>query len=325
MNKTCDEAVTTGERSVSVNRMNDLIASHLTHLRAEGKSPDTILAARYWLTAADRKLPGGIDDVFDYELVTYLANDTWSPNTRATCWRHLVRFYRWASSGDDPWMTGNPMAGLSPPRGTRGIPNPVSDADLTYAYNESSDGWKVVIALAAFAGLRRAEICAIERRHVDAEWVRVEHGKGDKTRTIPTHPDLWQLVEPRPAGHLVYGWKLGRPVSPHRLSCLAREHFDRLGLRHVHLHMCRDWFATKQIAAGHDITEVRESMGHASVATTQIYVLVTGGQRRLAVNSLPSLAGGSPKSPSAGHGDMIPTHRPPVAVPTSKQRMEMAR
>jgi integrase len=295
--------------------MNDLIATHLTQLRAEGKSPDTILARRYWLAAADRRLPYGIDDVTPEELAAYLANPRWSPNTRAIGWRHLAGFYRWASSGPDPWLDGNPMAGMTPPRGTRGIPNPVTDKELAYAYRESSDGWKLVIALAAYAGLRRSEIATIQRRHVDAEWVRVEHGKGDKTRTVPTHPDLWQLVEARPAGHLVYGWKLGRPVAPHRLSCLAREHFDRLGLPDVHLHRLRDWFATKQIERGHDISEVRESMGHASLATTQIYVLVTGGQRRLAVNSLPSLNGHPQGSPSAGHGGMIPTHRQPANVP----------
>lgn len=307
-----------------VNMMNDLIASHLTQLKAEGLSPDTILASRYWLTAADRQLPYGIDDVTTKELATYLANDDWSPNTRATCWRHLVRFYRWASSGDDPWLTDNPMACMKPPRGTRGIPDPVTDAELAHAIAESSDGWRVVITLAAYAGLRRCELSAILRQHIDVNWVRVEHGKGDKKRRIPTHPDLWELVADRPAGHLVYGWKLHRPVTPHRLSCLAREHFDRIGLPDVHLHRFRDWFATKQIEMGHDISEIRESLGHESLATTQIYVLVTGEQRRRAVNSLPSLAGGSSKSPSAGQGDSIRTLRLPVGVPTSQQRMEAA-
>ncbi len=322
MNKIRNDPVTTRERSVSLNPMNDLIASHLTQLRAEGKSPDTILARYNVLTAADRKLPHGIDDVTPEEIVTYMANDKWSPNTRAIYWRHLAGFYRWGVAGDDPWLTGNPMAGMEPPRGTRGVPHPVTDAEWEYAYTNSNEWWQLVIALAGLIGLRAGEICALERRHVGAEWVRVEHGKGDKTRMVPMHDEFWPIVQPRPAGRLVIGWKLGQPVSRHRLTLLAREHFDKLGLPDVHLHRFRAWFATKQIQLGHDITEVRESMGHESLDTTQIYVLVTEGQRRRAVNSLPFLNGGSPKSPSTGQADMIPTHRLEANVPSSATMRE---
>ncbi len=304
--------------------MNPLIASYLTQLRAEGKSPATI-EARYWfLTAVDADLTHGICDVLPEEIAAYMAYPHWSPWTRATYYGHLASFYAYAVI-HDPRMGYNPMADMQRPAGSRGMPDPVIDAELEYAYAESDDWWRLVIGLAAYAGLRAGEICAIERRHVNAEWVRVEHGKGDKTRTIPTHPELWELVASRPEGHLIYGQKLHRPVDRHRLTLLAREHFDNLGLPHVHLHRLRAWFATKQIQLGHDITEVRESMGHASLSTTQIYVLVTGGQRRRAVNSLPSLAGGFPKSPSTGQADMIPTHRLEANVPSSAQRTEIAR
>jgi site-specific recombinase XerD len=53
----------------------------------------------------------------------------------------------------------------------------------------------------------------------------------------------------------------------------------------VTAHMLRHWFATKTYtASGNDIRAVQELLGHASVATTQIYTMVESDVKRRAVN-----------------------------------------
>lgn len=320
MNKTRNDAVTTRERSVSLNPMNPLIASYLTQLKAEGKSPATI-EARYWfLTAVDADLAHGICDVLPEEIAAYMAYEHWSPWTRATYFGHLAGFYAYAVD-HDPRMGYNPMAGMKRPPGGHGLPKPTTDEELAYAWANSDDWWKLVIALASYGGLRRAEIAVRDRDDINADWIRVEHGKGDQTRLVPTHPQVWELVESAPTGRLLRG-VFGRPVPAQRLGMLARAHFDAIGLPGMHLHGLRHYFATKLVLCGVNLMVVKELLGHATLATTQRYVHITEGQRRLAVNSLPSLNGHPAGSPSAGQADMIPTHRPPTNVPSSATMKE---
>ena len=69
-----------------------------------------------------------------------------------------------------------------------------------------------------------------------------------------------------------------KTAHPHRsgVGCWYRRH---LGL---HVHSLRHRYATKAYSAGHDIHAVRQLLGHASVATTQVYLALDDQDLRLA-------------------------------------------
>lgn len=293
--------------------MTILLGPHLAHLKARGRKPSTIEQRAYWLDKADRATDAervpyfeyGIDEATTREWLAYLSEQTWSAATRATTYGHYAGFYRWATSGYDPPLDWNPFADIERPAAAHSLPDPVSDDELEYAVGSSDDWWRFVIILAAEAGLRRAEIVNLRREDVNEERIRVRDSKGGRSREVPTSTELWQIIEPCRPGLLVRSPTRGVPISPHRMGMLARHHFDEIDLPEVHLHRFRHWFGTKLIALGVDLSIVSKLMGHASVATTMLYVLITGGQRRLAIDTLPTLNGHPSESPSTGQIDMI--------------------
>jgi len=266
--------------------MSKLLPQHLTHIRAAGYSTRTITARENVLTAADRALPDGLDTPTTDELAAWLATPTWSGWTRATYYHHLTGFYRWAATGHNPHISWDPSADLTPPKNPSDTPHPVTDAELLQALARSDDRWKLIISLAAYAGLRAAEICRQDRKEINEERVLILRGKGDKTATVPTHPEIWRLIQDRPPGLLVPGIRIAR-MTPKLLSSKARYHFDSINMPDVHLHRFRHWYATALLRNGTDIRTLQSLMRHASLQTTARYLEIADEQRRFAVSTLP--------------------------------------
>lgn len=273
---------------LGASRVEGLIRLHITYLRAENKRPQTVTARRRVLAVIDQALPYGLCNASTDELAAYFAYPSWSAWTRATYFGHAAGFYRWAAGGINPYLTLDPMASLRRPRTPRGIPNPVSTDELRYALERATTFWRRVILLAAYAGLRAGEIVALRREDVTRERVHVVDGKGGKTADVPTHPIIWQNVAGAPAGLLVAGERLGRPITRARLSLMARKFFDAIGLPDVYLHRFRHWYGTMLLRAGANMRTVQECMRHESLASTAIYTRVDSAQRVAAIASLPS-------------------------------------
>jgi integrase len=263
--------------------MSVLIELHLTYLRAAGMSANTIDDRRRLLIHADRALPLGVDTAAPDELVAYLANPDWSPATLATYFRHFAGFYRWATAGPDPWISFDPCAGLAKPRTPDSVPNPVTDEQLTTALQRSPANWATSITLAAYAGLRAGEIQRLKREHVNADYITIWHGKGNRTTAVPTHPEIWCVIEPCKPGLLVVGQR-GMQM---RFSRDQARYFRGIGLPGVHMHMFRHWFGTMLLRTGTDIRTVQTLMRHRSLQTTQGYLAVADERRVAAVAALP--------------------------------------
>ena len=264
--------------------MSVLIERYATHMRAAGLAARTIKDRTRVLTIADRELPYGIDIAADTELETWLANPAWNAWTRATYFHHLAGLYRWATGGIDPHLTFDPMAGMPAPRPPETVPRPATDEQVRTALERSPQNWATAVRLAAYAGLRTAEVQRIERADVAADYLTIRHGKGGRTDSIPTHPELWRVVEGRPDGLLVTG-RCGAVLNiPSRQS----DHFRKIGLPGVHMHMFRKWFATMLLRGGTDIETVRQLMRHKSLQTTQVYLSIASEQRVTAVAALPT-------------------------------------
>ncbi len=188
----------------------------------------------------------------------------------------------------------NPAAAAVRPKLPRSLPRPlpVEDVELLLA---SPDGGSLaglrdhaVLETLYAAGLRVSELVGLDVDDVDLEEgaVRV-FGKGGKERDVP----LGRYARDALAAYLTRGRpSLARPRSRSALflnqrggrltrqgcSKILALHVKRAGIgARVTPHTLRHSFATHLLEGGADVRVVQELLGHASVATTQIYTLVT--------------------------------------------------
>lgn len=189
-------------------------------------------------------------------------------------------------------LARDPAADLRTPKGGRRLPRVprAEDAAALLASAAGAGGARArrdlaVLELLYGCGLRVAECCGLDVGDVDLRRRRVTVlGKGAKVRRLPLHdaardavaaylrsgrPEL--LVEPTDALFLN---ARGRRCTPRDL----RRILERLPLpdgRRLHPHALRHAFATHLLDGGADLRVVQELLGHADVATTQVYTHVT--------------------------------------------------
>src|SRR5665213_571872 len=147
---------------------------------------------------------------------------------------------------------------------------------------------RALIELLYGSGLRIAEACglpfnALELANPRGPQVRVR-GKGSKERIIPLSKASVAALR----GHLVHRGELrpkdpvflgrqGEPLSPWTARRRLKGYLIKAGLPpDVTPHQLRHSFATHLLEGGADIRMIQDSLGHASLATTQIYTKVSG-------------------------------------------------
>lgn len=266
--------------------MSILLGLHITHMTAAGFSPHTTHARQRVLETADRELPYGIDVATTTELTNFMAKPNWAPWTRCTYRRHIAGFYRWAAAGDDPYISFDPSLEVPQPRTPEFVPHPATDEQLTAALERSNWRWQRAVTLAAYAGLRAAEIAAIKREHITQDTISIWQGKGNRDAILPCHPSIWKMARDLPPG-LVIPNPSGKPM---RFGGTSSAHFRRIGLPGLHIHMFRHWYATSMLRAGVDLRTLQLLMRHKNLETTAAYLLVEDEQRRFAVSTLPVLS-----------------------------------
>jgi integrase len=178
----------------------------------------------------------------------------------------------------------NPAALLSSISVVTGAPRPCPEPALRAAMLAADESVRLMIALGAGAGCRRAEIAAARRDDLEygvgGPALRI-NGKGSRERTVPIFDALAGMISRRPEGWLFpspYGGHLKPETVGKRLSSVLPGDLTAHTLRHR--------FASAAYAVDQDLRAVQELLGHASVATTQIYTaLPTGAKRRAAAGA----------------------------------------
>jgi integrase/recombinase XerC len=188
----------------------------------------------------------------------------------------------------------DPSSTLSAPRGDGRLPEIMRTADLNTLLepgasdnDESSSAWiarrdDAVLELLYGCGLRVGELCGL-----DLERVRIERGfvsvwgKGNKERQVPLGAatidalSSWLMVRSTVSGAedstaLFFNQRGNRLTSRD-----VRRLLDRRSPVPTHPHALRHTFATHLLDGGADLRSVQELLGHADLATTQIYTHVS--------------------------------------------------
>lgn len=153
---------------------------------------------------------------------------------------------------------------------------------------------RAILALLGYHGLRVSEVASLEvdGLHLgDPAWVTVT-GKGNKTRQVyliaKTRKNLetWLAVRPAGGGHrrvfvALDNRSSSQPLSGRSIRYMVDGHLEALGLKEdgVSCHSLRHSFATWSLAGGAKLESIQDTLGHASVETTQVYAKIVDRMR----------------------------------------------
>lgn len=152
------------------------------------------------------------------------------------------------------------------------LPKPLSHERIVSALDGCDLHEKVVLTLLYTLGLRMAELESLEVANISSEWIRVI-GKGSKERDIPLLDGTRKLLDEYIGVHKPSKYLFevnGKRLSQNSLRYTISKIFKRAGVWATP-HQMRHSFASELLNNGAPITDVSELLGHASIATTQIY------------------------------------------------------
>lgn len=152
------------------------------------------------------------------------------------------------------------------------LPKPVTHARVMEAITRADVKERLVVLMLYTLGLRLSELYALRLDQIGREWVRVQ-GKGKKVRDIPMTEATHGIVEAFKSACAPSTFLCecsGKRLSENSLRYLVNRAFRRIGLR-VTPHQLRHAYATELLNGDARIADVSELLGHASMATTQIY------------------------------------------------------
>jgi integrase/recombinase XerD len=150
----------------------------------------------------------------------------------------------------------------------------------------------------AFCGQRNDELCSLEIPDVDLErrCLELRKCKGNKQRTVPIPArlvgPLRGFIGARTSGPVFASRKGGGHLQPRALQKLVKRLAVAAKLpeaarpRKYTVHGLRHTYATRLLRRGADIVEIKELLGHSSIATTQVYLSAEPERLRAAVERL---------------------------------------
>lgn len=266
----------------------DAIAAFLQHLAVERRmSAHTLDAYRRDLEALQHWAQArevSVDALDGDALRAFIADEHRRGLSASSLQRRLSAcrgYYAWQLKHQR--LQTDPTLGLKAPRAPRRLPQ-VLDADEAVQLVEVPvDGElgrrdRALLELFYSSGLRLSELCALTWRDIDfASGLVNVLGKGNRQRRVPFGRPArqalqdWQKESRGEAGTPVFPGRNG-PISQRAVQVRIKQLAQRQGLfKHVHPHMLRHSFASHILESSGDLRGVQELLGHADIATTQIY------------------------------------------------------
>ena len=191
-------------------------------------------------------------------------------------------FYQWLLKHGR--IASNPAATIRAPKAPRKLPQ-VLDADEAKALVEVPTDVplgvrdRALLELFYSSGLRLSELCGLRWRDLDiGNGLVTVLGKGSKQRSVPVGSHAraalteWKDAQKAAGDAPVFPGRGGAPISPRAVQMRLRLLAQRQGLfKRVHPHLLRHSFASHVLESSGDLRGVQELLGHADIATTQIY------------------------------------------------------
>lgn len=219
----------------------------------------------------------------------FLGQSHLRPNSRAAYYQHLNCWYEFLV--DVEILDANPLArGRKRPRPQRGQPRPLTDLEIEVIFETAAARLVPIMRLGLCQGLRVSEAVAVTGASLRSSRLVVV-GKGDKMREVPIHPDVEALRAAMPEVGFWFPSPLrpGQHLSKEHITSAVGEHFGNCGVDGS-FHRLRHTYATQLLRQGVDIRIVQVLLGHASIATTQVYTLVDWDAMAAAVARLPRVS-----------------------------------
>jgi integrase/recombinase XerD len=283
-----------------VDRFLDMLAAEM------GASANTIAAYRNDLENAAQDLGASLGTASRDSLATL--GQKWAGLAASTVARRssaLRRFFRFLV--DDGLRSDNPSAALPQPKLQRPLPRVLSEADVEGMFEAAGDkaASREPLALRNMAllellygsGLRASEVISLPRAAVrPGQPFLILRGKGAKERLVPISSraesavKAWLENVPASSAWLFPGGK--KHISRVRLFQLVREMAADAGIppERISPHVLRHAFATHLLSGGADLRVLQALLGHADIATTQIYTHVDAARLVKLVNERHPLA-----------------------------------
>jgi integrase/recombinase XerC len=289
----------------------ELLATYVRHLRGQRHLAEhTIRAYRTDLlnlfTHLDRLGIDSLDAVDLRALRSWLAKQHTLGQARTTLQRRAAAarvFFAWAQ--ESGLISTDPARNLKSPKTRRALPPTLEAATAAQMLDEAVTaarevGGPVAARDAALlevlyaTGIRVSELCGLDVADLDRERrvIRV-FGKGSKERTVPLGAPALRAVETwlgqRPqlvtdeSGLAMFLGERGKRIDPRVVRRVVHRSLRLTeGAPDLGPHGLRHAMATHLLEGGADLRSVQEMLGHASLATTQIYTHVTNERLRSA-------------------------------------------
>jgi len=211
---------------------------------------------------------------------------------RLSAWRS---FFDWFEQSQNK---PNPARGIRAPRSDKRLPSALGvdaaaslmdNASPSFNHDQSKNSsWLLIQDRALFellysSGLRLAECVGLDLDRLDSQQGLVTVvGKGSRTRTVPVGSaalealEKWLSVRAQEQigadENAVFIGTRGKRISSRTVQERLARHGQRLGLpQRIHPHMLRHSCASHVLQSSADLRAVQELLGHASIASTQIY------------------------------------------------------
>ena len=189
-------------------------------------------------------------------------------------------------------IEANPMLRIKAPKMAKKLPEFVPEEALnrllnSFEFEPTFAGARDQLVLETLygTGIRLSELLGITDADVDASarTVRVT-GKGNKQRVVPLNPSLLLVLEkyrtartaefgPRAASGPLLLTDKGEPLYEKLVYRTVKKYLSQVSTSaaHQHPHALRHAFATHLLGKGADLNAIKELLGHASLAATQVY------------------------------------------------------
>ena len=210
--------------------------------------------------------------------------ETVSPSRAHNDLAGIRTFYAWLR--ETGYRDDDPTTGVTVKRGKRLPTKPLSESELSGLLKAcSTERDRLLVAVLAYTGLRITEMATLKCEDIDWRQGTFKiRGKGDKERVVAPSPDVLNRLHAFcgmfPTGP-VWMSQWGKPLASHQIRKIIYNIAAAAGIKSVHPHRFRAFFATQYIEQFADIQALQGVMGHESIETTAAYSQWTRERRGL--------------------------------------------